>query len=70
MNDNEQTELESRNQPSCLVGVINSFSVGDTVNYCNGLIFKIVKINIENETCYDSRGVWYALSNCVNVSQT
>ena len=44
------------------------FSVGDTVNYCNGLIFKIVKINEECGTCYDSRGMWYAISNCVKSS--
>ena len=44
------------------------FSVGDTVNYCNGLIFKIVKINEECGTCYDSRGMWYVISNCVKSS--
>ena len=49
-------------------GVISRFSIGDTVNYCNGLIFKIVSINDKCETCYDSRGMWYALSNCVKLS--
>ena len=44
------------------------FSVGDTVNYCNGLIFKIAKINKEAETCYDEKGMWYALVNCVNIT--
>lgn len=48
--------------------VISRFSVGDTVNYCNGLIFKIVRINENNGVCYDQRGMWYALSNCVKVS--
>ena len=48
--------------------IISRFSVGDTVNYCNGLIFKIVKINEECGTCYDSRGMWYAISNCVKSS--
>ena len=62
----EQPKQE--NQPSCLGAVISRFSVGDTVNYCNGLIFKIVKINEECGTCYDSRGMWYALVNCVKLS--
>ncbi len=48
--------------------VISRFSIGDKVNYCNGLIFEIVKINEETGVCYDKRGMWYALSNCVNVS--
>ena len=48
--------------------VSSRFSVGDKVNYCNGLIFKIVSINDKCGTCYDSRGMWYALSNCVKIS--
>lgn len=46
----------------------NVFSVGDTVNYCNGLIFKIAKINKEAKICYDEKGMWYALVNCVNIT--
>lgn len=44
------------------------FSVGDKVNYCNGLIFEIVSINYKNGICYDKRGMWYALLNCVKLS--
>lgn len=44
------------------------FSVGDKVNYCNGLIFEIARINEEAQVCYDHKGMWYALVNCVNLS--
>lgn len=51
------------------VGAVSSrFSVGDKVNYCNGLIFEIARINEEAEICYDSKGMWYALVNCVKLS--
>lgn len=40
------------------------FSVGDKVNYCNGLIFEIASINEKAEVCYDKCGMWYALVNC------
>lgn len=46
------------------------FSVGDEVNYCNGLIFKIVKIDEKSQVCYDTKGMWYALTNCVNISKS
>lgn len=48
--------------------VSRRFSVGDKVNYCNGLIFEIAKINEEAEVCYDHKGMWYALVNCVKLS--
>lgn len=44
--------------------VSTRFSVGDKVNYCNGLIFEIAKINEEAQVCYDKKGMWYALVNC------
>jgi len=47
---------------------ISRFSIGDTVNYCNGLIFAVASINEKTEICYDKRGMWYALVNCVKVS--
>jgi len=45
----------------------NRFSVGDKVNYCNGLIFEIARINEEAGVCYDNKGMWYALINCVKM---
>ncbi len=40
------------------------FSVGDKVNYCNGLILTIFKINYQTQICWDEKGMWYALANC------
>lgn len=40
------------------------FNVGDKVNYCNGLIFEIVRIDEQSQVCYDKKGMWYALVNC------
>jgi len=48
--------------------VTHRFSVGETVNYCNGMLVKIAKINEENGVCYDSNGMWYALVNCKPIS--
>jgi len=61
--------LANATKPCNLQSVTCRFSVGDTVNYCNGLIFKIAKINEKAEVCYDDKGMWYALVNCVNLSQ-
>ena len=47
-----------------LADVRHSFKVGDKVNYCNGLIFKIESINEKTQVCYDNKGMWYALVNC------
>ena len=54
---------------NAVIPIVSSrFSVGDKVNYCNGLIFEIAKINEEAEVCYDHKGMWYALVNCVKLS--
>jgi hypothetical protein len=50
-----------------LADVRHSFKIGDKVNYCNGLIFKIESINKKTQVCYDNKGMWYALVNCKHV---
>jgi hypothetical protein len=59
---------KSQNPQLNIGAVISLFSIGDTVNYCNGLIFEVASINKKTEICYDKRGMWYALVNCVKVS--
>jgi hypothetical protein len=66
--DTKQTENLAENGNKSKPLLCDVFSVGDTVNYCNGLIFKIAKINKEAETCYDEKGMWYALVNCINIT--
>ena len=68
MNKEEQNLNEPQNPQLNIGAVISRFSIGDTVNYCNGLIFEVASINEKTEICYDKRGMWYALVNCVKVS--
>ncbi len=56
--------LANATKPCNLQNVTPRFSVGDKVNYCNGLIFEIASINEKAEVCYDKKGMWYALVNC------
>ena len=68
MKNNNELSNETQNGNLDKPMLCDVFSVGDTVNYCNGLFFKIAKINKEAEICYDEKGMWYALVNCVNIT--
>lgn len=60
----EAIDVDTSERQLTIPAVTHRFSVGDKVNYCNGLIFEIASINEKAEVCYDKNGMWYALVNC------